>query len=72
MPDKEKIQHRKPSQQVCSDVFNFKKDNSSKVLTILLFPFISWGASDLKSLHQKKKTLNGKLNLVFKLYCLFS
>lgn len=55
MPDKEKIQHRNPSQQVCSNVFNFKKHNSSKVLTILLFPFISWGASDLKSLHQKKK-----------------
>lgn len=72
MPDKEKIQHRNPSQQVCSNVFNFKKHNSSKVLTILLFPLISWGASDLKSLHQKKKPLNGKLNLVFKLYCLFS
>lgn len=55
MPDKEKIQHRNPSQQVCSNVFNFKKHNSSKVLTILLLPFISWGASDLKSLHQKKK-----------------
>lgn len=54
MPDKEKIQYRNPSQQVCSDVFNFKKHNSSTYNPVVSFDIMGSQWFEISTPKKKK------------------